>query len=159
MGTTISEAGRPLPQPNPTTQPFFDGARREQLVLQRCPRDGFFFYPRNRCPTCLEDDWSWESTSGRGTVYAFTVDRLGHDPLLASTLSEADGTRRPFVIAVVELEEGPRMTAGIVGCEPSAVRVGLPVRASFEHVEAGDASVSLVQFSPSEGEPQERAAE
>ena len=146
MGTTISQAGRPLPLPNPTTQPFFDGAREERLVLQRCPRDGFFFYPRSRCPECLADDWEWEPVSGRGTVYAFTIDRIGHDPLLASSL----GSRMPFVIAVVELEEGPRMTAGIVGCDPSQVRVGLPVRAAFEHIDAGEESVSLVHFSRAE---------
>ena len=148
MGTAISSTGRPLPVPNPTTQPFFDGAREERLILQRCPRDGFFYYPRSRCPECLGDDWAWEQVSGRGTVYAFTVDRIGHDPALASHLRGADGTLAPFVIAVVELEEGPRITAGISGCDPSEVRVGLAVRAAFEHVKAGEDSVSLVHFCP-----------
>ena len=77
-----SESGRPLPIPNPTTQAFFDAARAHRLDLQRCPRDGFFFYPRSRCPRCLGDDWEWESVSGRGEVHAFTIDRVGHDPAL-----------------------------------------------------------------------------
>ena len=58
--------GRPLPIPNPTTQPYFDAAKEGRLSLPRCPRDGFFFYPRTHCPKCLGDDWDWADASGRG---------------------------------------------------------------------------------------------
>ena len=131
--------GRPLPWPNPTTQPFFDAASEGRLDLQRCPRDGFFFYPRSRCPGCLGDDWTWETVSGRGVVAAVTVDRLGHDPALAADV--------PYVVAIVALEEGPRMPARIVECDvddPGALRVGLPVEACFESIDA----VTLVRFRP-----------
>jgi uncharacterized OB-fold protein len=128
--------GRPLPTPTDTSLPFFEGAREGRLVLQRCPRDGFFFYPRSRCPSCLADDWQWETVSGRGSIHAFTVDRIGHDPALASQV--------PFVIAIIELDEGPRMTANIVDCEVDAVRVGMPVEASFENID----DVTLVRFRP-----------
>jgi uncharacterized OB-fold protein len=130
------ESGRPLAVPNPTTQPFFDAARDHRLVLPRCPRDGFFFYPRSRCPRCWGDDWEWETVSGRGEVHAFTVDRVGHDPAL--------GPMAPFAIAVVELEEGPRMTADVVDCDVDEVRVGMPLEVCFLDVD-GDA---LVQFRP-----------
>jgi hypothetical protein len=136
MGTGFTEDGRPIPIANPTTQPYFDGAKEEKLVMQRCPRDGFFFYPRNLCPTCLGDDWEWEEVSGRGEVHAFTVDRFGHDPAMAP--------RAPFVIAVVELEEGPRMTAGIPDISPEEIRVGMPVQATFEHLD----EATLVHFQP-----------
>ncbi len=69
-------------------------------------------------------------------MHAFTIDRVGHDHALASKL--------PFAIAVVELEEGPRMTANPVGCAPEAMRVGMPVEVAFEDVD-GD---TLVQFRP-----------
>jgi len=137
MGVRLASDGRPLPVPNPTTQPFFDGASRGRLVLQRCPRDGFYFYPRSHCPTCLGEDWEWEEVSGRGSVHAFTIDRTGHDPALAR--------ETPFVVAIVELEEGPRMTARIVACLPEDVRVGQPVEASFETID----DVTLVRFEPS----------
>ena len=142
MGTAFTDAGRPIPLPNPTSQPFFDAAREERLLLPRCPRDGFFFYPRSRCPTCLGDDWNWEQASGRGEVHAFTIDRLGHDAALAD--------KTPFAIAVVELEEGPRMTAGIQGCEPSEIHVGLAVEARYEHLDPGENGepVTLVHFGP-----------
>ena len=130
------ESGRPLPVPNPTTRPFFDAAREHRLVLPRCPRDGFFFYPRSRCPRCWRDDWEWQAASGRGEVHAFTVDRVGHDPAL--------GPLAPFAIAVVELEEGPRMTAAVVDCDVDDLRVGMPLEVCFLDVD-GDA---LVQFRP-----------
>lgn len=128
--------GRPLPTPTDTSLPFFEGAREGKLVLQRCPRDGFFFYPRSRCPHCLSDDWQWETVSGRGSVHAFTIDRVGHDPALASQV--------PFAIAIVELEEGPRMSANIVGCDVDSVAVGMPVQASFEDID----DITLVRFQP-----------
>jgi uncharacterized OB-fold protein len=131
-----SETGRPLPIPNPTTRPYFDAAREHRLELQRCPRDGFFFYPRSHCPRCLGDDWEWQPVSGRGEVHAFTVDRIGHDPALAPQV--------PLAIAVVELEEGPRMTANIVGCEPEEIRVGQPLEVCFEDVDEH----TLVHFRP-----------
>ena len=128
--------GRPLPIPNPTTQPYFDAAKQGRLSLPRCPRDGFFFYPRSHCPKCLGDDWDWADASGRGEVYAFTVDRVGHDPALAPHV--------PFAIAIVELEEGPRMTANITGCAPEEVRVGMPVEVTFQEVDGH----TLVHFRP-----------
>jgi len=132
--------GRPLPVPFPTTQPFFDAAAEGRFVLQRCPRDGFFFYPRSRCPKCLGDDWQWQPASGRGEVHAFTIDRVGHDPALAR--------RVPFAIAVIELEEGPRVTANVVGCPVDDVHVGMPVEVAFEVVDG----VALLHFVPrSEG--------
>jgi uncharacterized OB-fold protein len=136
MGTRMSSDGRPLPVPNPTTAPFFDAAREGRLRLQRCPRDGLFFYPRSRCPRCLGDDWSWQDVSGRGSLHAFTIDRVGHDPALAHTV--------PFAIAVVELEEGPRMTARVVDCALTELRVGMPLSAVFETIDG----VPLVRFRP-----------
>ena len=136
MGTQMAADGRPLPWPNPTTQPFFDAAAQGRLDLQRCPRDGVFFYPRSRCPECLGDDLKWETMSGRGEIAAVTIDRIGHDPALAADV--------PYVVAIVTLEEGPRMPARIVECEVEALRVGLPVEACFETIEG----VTLVRFRP-----------
>lgn len=132
----FSSSGRPLPSPVPASEPFFDAARERRLILQRCPRDGFFYYPRTHCPGCLGTDWSWEEASGRGTVHAFTVDRVGHD--------RAQLPRIPLVIAAIELEEGPRMTANVVDCDPDAVAVGMKVEATYEDVD----DVTLVQFRP-----------
>jgi uncharacterized OB-fold protein len=136
MGVKHAADGRPLPWPNPTTQPYFDAARRHRLVLQRCPRDGFFFYPRSRCPSCLRSDWTWQQVSGNGRVHSFTVDRVGHVPALRKLA--------PYAVAIVELDEGPRMTARLVECDPDAVKVGMRVSVVFEDVE----DATLVHFRP-----------
>lgn len=128
--------GRPIPRRTPISAPYFDAAREGRLVLQRCPRDGFFFYPRSRCPVCLGDDWKWEQVSGRGTVYSFTVDRAGLDP--------AQRAHLPLVVAAVELEEGPRLTTRIVGCRPEEVSVGMPVEVRFEDL----GRETLIHFTP-----------
>lgn len=131
-----SEAGRPLPRRTPISAPYFDAAREHRLVIQRCPRDGLFFYPRTRCPECLGDDWSWEQMSGRGVVHAFAIDRIGHDP--------AQQARLPLVVAAVDLEEGPRLTSNLVECAAEDVRVGMPVEVVFEDL----GLETLIQFRP-----------
>ena len=133
-----AEDGRPIPRRTPTSAPYFDAAREGRLSLQRCPRDGFFFYPRSACPRCLGTDWSWEDVSGRGTVYSFTIDRLGLDPAQRSQL--------PLVVAIVELEEGPRLTTNLVGCTPEEVSIGMPVEAAYEDL----GSETLIHFRPVE---------
>ena len=111
--------------------------------MQRCPRDGFFFYPRSRCPVCLGDDWDWQTVSGRGEVVAVTVDRIGHDPALIGDV--------PYVVAIVALEEGPRMPARIIDCDvddSDRLRPGLQVEACYESID----DVTLVRFRPRKGE-------
>ena len=132
----MNEAGRPMPRRTEVSSPYFDAAREGKLVLQRCPRDGFFFYPRTRCPECLQTDWVWEEVSGRGVVYSFCVDRVGHDP--------AQRGRLPLIVAAIELEEGPRMTSNVIGIAPEDVRVGMPVEAFFEDL----GTESLILFRP-----------
>jgi uncharacterized OB-fold protein len=131
-----TEDGRPLPRRTPISAPYFDAAKEHRLIIQKCPRDGLFFYPRTRCPGCLGEDWSWETMSGRGVVHAFTVDRVGHDP--------AQRSRLPLVVAVVELDEGPRLTSNIVDCSPEAIDIGMSVEAVFEDV----GPETLIQFRP-----------
>lgn len=132
----FAENGRPIPRRTPVAAPFFDAAREGRLRLPRCPRDGFFFYPRSRCPVCLGDDWEWADASGRGKVLSHTVDRIGLDP--------TQRERIPLVIAIIELEEGPRLTSNVIECAPEAVRVGLEVEATFEDL----GSETLVHFRP-----------
>ncbi len=133
-------SGRPIPRRTPTSGPYFEAAREGRLSLQKCPRDGFFFYPRAACPHCLGEDWSWQDVSGRGTVYSYTVERVGLDP--------AQRSRVPFVVAIVELDEGPRLTTNIVGCAPEDVSIGQLVEVTFEDL----GRETLIQFKPSDSE-------
>ena len=131
----MSEYAKPLPKPTPTSQPFWDAARRHQLSLQRCAACGkFIYYPRERCPHCFSDKLGWESVSGRGKVYSYTVVRR------ASSRAFAE----PYVLAIVELDEGPRMTTIIVAA-PESVKVGMPVAVHFDDVTPDR---TLVKFKP-----------
>lgn len=128
---------RPLPRPSPLTRPFWDGAKRGELLLQRCIScSSYVFYPRYLCPVCGASDLRWVRASGRGTVFTYTVAFRPTHPAFAE--------RGPYVIAVVELEEGPKMTTNIINVEPAAVAIGMEVEATFEDV--GD--VALVYFRP-----------
>ncbi len=131
----MSEYLKPLPKPSPTSRPFWDAARRHDLKLQRCAGCGkFIFYPRTRCPYCFGDQLEWRAVSGRGKVYSYTVVRR------ASHRAFTD----PYVLAIVELEEGPRMTTNIVAA-PESVRVDLPVVVHFDDVTPEN---TLVKFKP-----------
>ncbi len=132
----MSEYLKPLPKPTPTSQPFWEAARRHELMLQRCGSCGnFVYYPRDRCPQCFSDNLRWERCSGRGKVYSYTVVRR------ASSRSFADA---PYVLAIVELDEGVRMTTNIAA-PPENVQVGMPVIAFFDDVTPQH---TLVKFKP-----------
>ena len=142
MSLRTARDGRSLPEPTPVSQPFFDAGEEGRFLLQVCPRDGAFFYPRGRCPKCWRDDWQWKEASGRGTVYSFTIDRLGHDPQQKPFV--------PFAIAVVKLEEGPHAVGHIVDCDIDAVRTGMKVKAVFDlfQPEDGGKPVPMLRFRP-----------
>jgi len=134
---------RPRPVPIDVTRPFWDGLAAEEVRLQRC-RDcsSWVFYPRPRCSTCLSDALDWHTVSGRGTVYSYTVARQPTHPAFAADV--------PQLLAIVELDEGVRMTATLVDAAPNDLRVGLPVEPVFDH---GHDGMSLLRFRPRKGVP------
>lgn len=135
--TSHDQYQKPLPTPSPDSRPFWDAAKRHELHLPRCRDcDQFFFYPRHLCPQCLGSNLEWQRVSGNGTVYSFTVVRRPPNKLFIDV---------PYVLAIVELDEGPRLTTNIVGCAPQAVRCGSPVTVVFEDVTP---ETTLVKFRP-----------
>jgi uncharacterized OB-fold protein len=131
----MSEYHKPLPKPTPTSRPFWDAARRHELSLQRCGAcHKFIYYPRERCPHCFSDKLGWERASGRGKVYSYTVVRR----------SSSRAFDQPYVLAIVELDEGVRMTTDIEA-PPESVKVGMPVAVYFDDVTP---ERTLVKFKP-----------
>ncbi len=132
----MSEYTKPLPKPTPTSRPFWDAAKRHELMLQRCAAcSKFIYYPRDRCPHCFGDKLDWQRVSGKGKIYSYTVVRR------ASARAFADA---PYVLAIVELAEGPRMTTNIAA-PPEQVRVDMPVVVHFDDVTP---ERTLVKFKP-----------
>ena len=120
--------------------PFWEASRVGELVLPWCREcERPFWYPRATCPRCLSDAIEWRAATGNGVVYAVSVQHLPGPGRDAS-----DG---PYVVVLVDLDEGVRVTANVLECAPDAVHVGMPVRATWEPLSDGR---QLLQFAPRE---------
>ena len=129
---------KPLPTVSGETKPFWDACRRGQLLIQKCDRCGEFqFYPRGICANCWSEDIRWVTASGKGTVWTFTVTYQNRTPGFAEDV--------PYVLALVELEEGVRMFTNIIECQPRDVSIGMPVEVTF--VQANN-QISVPYFKP-----------
>ena len=114
------------PKPTPETAPYWEAANRRELQIQRCnPCSRHYFYPRTACPLCGSTDVAWVTVSGRGRLHTYLIN---HRP--APGFEDA----APYAIAVVELEEGPRMMANIVGVSntPEELELDMPLEVRFE---------------------------
>jgi len=128
----------PIPTIAPEMKPFFDAARRHELVVQRCRGCGTHRLPaRELCSTCLSREADWVQVSGAGEIYSFNVMHQVYHPGFAD--------RVPYAVVVVKLAEGAKLTSNIVGLAPSEIRIGMPVRVVFEEL---DDEVTLPKFAP-----------
>lgn len=127
----------PLPSPTAATAPYWAAAAAGRLMLPRCRACGrFHHHPREWCPHCWGTELDWEEVSGDAVVVTFSVVQQAPSPSFVT----------PYVLAVVDLAEGPRMMANVVGCTPGEVSIGLPVHVTFER--RGD--IVLPQFQPAQ---------
>jgi uncharacterized OB-fold protein len=118
---------KPLPAVNAESRPFWEACKRHQLMLQHCQACGHWvYYPRALCTLCHSDQLAWEPVSGEGAIYSFTVCHRPAGPAFA-----ADA---PYVVALIDLREGPRMLSSIVTDDPAAVRIGQAVRVTYDDV-------------------------
>jgi uncharacterized OB-fold protein len=127
-----------LPTPDNETQPFWEAAKEGRLLIKRCNACGeFHFYPRPFCPRCWSEDVEWFEAGGRATLYTWSVVHRNDLPPFPE--------RIPYVAAIAELEEGPRMMTNVVDCAFDRLEVGMALEAVF-HPTSDD--VTIVQFRP-----------
>jgi uncharacterized OB-fold protein len=130
---------KPLPEPTPETKEFWDSLKQHSIRIQRCQdcRD-FYFYPRPFCPNCYSSNVAWENVSGKGKLETYVIN---HRP--------APGFQddAPYVIAVVTLDEGPRMMTNLVNVEPEPehLPVDLPLEIVYDDVTD---EITLPKFQP-----------
>lgn len=127
-----------LPNITDENAPYWRSARAHALKMPFCMACERAFYPvQVRCPRCLGDRVEWRQVSGRARIYSWIIVHQVYDAAFAP--------RVPYITAVVELEEGPRLVTNIVNCEPGAVRRDMAVRVVYQDLneEAG-----LVYFEP-----------
>jgi uncharacterized protein len=141
---TMAEPQRARPKPTPETQHFWDGTAQSELRLQRCDAcANVYFPPRPFCPSCASRKVSVFKASGKGKLYSYVIH---HRPV--------PGFTPPYSIAVVELDEGPRMMTNVVDCDVDDVRVGMPVEVTFRAIDDSvteNDRVTIPVFRPKSG--------
>jgi uncharacterized OB-fold protein len=129
---------KPLPLINEETKPYWDCCKKHELRMQRCLQCGYIRFPVSPiCPMCHSMKAKWVKLSGKGTVYSFTIYRVPYHPAFKDDI--------PYVVAIIQLDEGPRMESNIIGCKVEDVSIDMPVIVSFEDVTD---EVSLPKFKP-----------
>ena len=131
---------KPIPEADELWQPFFDGARNGTLMVQRCQACEAHLAPGTaRCTECWSESLVWVQASGQGTLFSYSiVHHIGHPGFRDEV---------PYVIAVVELEEGPRLNTNILRGDDTELKVGIPVEVVFE---ALSEEISIPKFRPAE---------
>ncbi|MGE0313472.1 MAG: Zn-ribbon domain-containing OB-fold protein [Lautropia sp.] len=143
MSDTTTAAGntkvaRPTPLAEDLARPYWDGARRGQLILQQCSACGKRrHYPQVLCSTCYSDRWASVEASGRGKVHSWTITHHAFHPAFAGDL--------PYALLTVDLDEGVRALGLARGIDFASLRIGLPVKASFA---IGDDGFGRLTFVP-----------
>jgi uncharacterized protein len=131
---------RPRPALTQDNAFWFEGAKAHRLLIQRCAQCGELRHPpRPVCPKCRSYEWDTVEASGRGTVYSYVVN---HHP-------QVPAFDYPLAVGLVELDEGTRLVANVVGVDPADVHVGMPVEVEFvDH----DPELTLPAFHPARSE-------
>ncbi len=132
----MAEEVKLIPHVTPELKPFFDAARSHKLAVQKCDNCGTLRFPA--APMCLACDSprsSWVNVSGRGKVFSFTIMHRAYHPAF----------KAPYTLAVIELDEGVKMTSDVVGIEPAKVKCGMAVEVMFDKLSD---EVTLPRFRP-----------
>jgi len=128
-GDAMFPPDMPVPVVEPLTEPFWAAAREGRLVIQRCRDCGTFRHlPHVMCSACQSERSEWVESSGRGTVFTYTIVTHPVHPAVAEAV--------PYNVVVVELDDCGHVLipSNVVGCAPEEVRVGMPVEVAFERV-------------------------
>ncbi len=136
---TPEQSGLPghAPVVTPETAPYWEGLANGVVRLPRCLScDAVIWYPRSICPHCGSTELEWFDTSGEGSIYSFSIVRK---------TGGRWGAHTPFVLAYVELDDGPRVMTNIVGVDPDTLACGDRVRPVFDRV---DEAYALLRFTP-----------
>ena len=146
MSAGDAPATKPVPVPDAVSAPYWEAANRGVLAIQHCAAcERYVHPPEALCPHCQTPDMTFREVSGRARVYTHTIVR--------DNVTQGFAADEPYVIGIVELAEQERLVlvANVVGVAPEDVRVGMPLRVTFERLTE---TIALPQFEPGEpGEP------
>lgn len=121
------EYAKPLPAMDGLAKEFYGWCKQRELRFQRCTECGAWRHvPREMCPECGSSQWAWAKSTGRGTVFTWTV--------VVRALMPAFQADTPYAPVVVEMDEGVRLLSSVVDCPPDQLQIGMPVEVTFEDV-------------------------
>ena len=126
-----AERRRIEPPTSEASEPFWEATKEKRFLIQRCDAcDSTIFYPREVCPQCLSSEsLSWSESQGNGTIYAASVQEKPANPFMAD--------RVPYVVALVELDDGIRLMSNVINCAPYDATVGRTVKLTWEPLSDG----------------------
>jgi uncharacterized protein len=129
---------KPKPRPAPESLPYWQAAREHRLALPKCDECNKFWFPPSRtCPHCLSSTFSFQNVSGKGKVFSFVTFHRVYRPAFSEDV--------PYVVALIELDEGPRLLSNIMGISHDEVRCEMRVEAIFDDY---DEEISIPKFKP-----------
>ncbi len=130
---------KPVPEITDISRHFWEAVQRDELCLQRCLAcSAWIYYPNRRCTSCYSDELEWQTCSGRGSVWSYSV--------VHQAPYESYRVDVPYILAMVRLEEGPQMMTNLLNCDPGELEIGLPVVFTTETRSDG---FKIPQFQPS----------
>ena len=134
----MAEYDKPLPIPSAESQPYWEALRECRLMMPRCDDcRRYWFPPALLCPHCNAATWTWTQASGRGRIFSYVVYHRVYHPAFAQEV--------PYAVAVIELDEGPRMISNVIGIAPDKLACDMRVEVVFEPVSD---TITLPKFRP-----------
>jgi uncharacterized OB-fold protein len=134
----MPEYNKPIPVPSAESQAYWDGLRDRKLLMPRCDACGKYWFPPSLlCPHCNATNWTWASTSGRGRIFSYVVYHRVYHPGFADEV--------PYAVAVIELDEGPRMVSNVIGIAPDKLACDLRVQVVYQPITD---TITLPKFKP-----------
>lgn len=138
LNLSDEDVKKPIPVPSKWTKEYWDAAKKRKLVIKRCKACGHLEHPPYLfCTNCGSEEHEWIVASGKATLYAYAVNVFGVPFPFWDDM--------PYVVAMVDLEEGPRMLTNIVQCDPNELKNGMALEVVFEDVSD---KIALPKFKP-----------
>jgi uncharacterized OB-fold protein len=134
----VAEYLKPLPRITDDNRQYWEYCKNHELRMQKCFQCAYIRFPCSiLCPKCHSMEAQWVKLSGKGVIYSYVIYRRAYHPAYQNDI--------PYVVAIIQLIEGPRMESNIIDCKMERLKIDLPVEVIFEDVTE---KVALPKFKP-----------
>jgi uncharacterized protein len=131
----MKEYDRPLPEIMTSLKPYWDGAKRHELMVYKCQNCGAYYFPNSDCMRCDKPKMEWVRARGKGKIYTFVIYHTAYNDKWKDLI--------PYNVAWIELDEGPIIMSNITGCKNKDLYINMPVKAVFDDI---NSEITLPRF-------------